>query len=577
MWPLFMLIAALAAGALAEQTPRLGLADRTTAVAGRVVDGVTRRPVAGAAVCVFPPGTAGAPCELALLTDANGRFEVRDVPPGEYGIWAAKSGRKGAYGQRHFDGRPSSINVVARTAIAGLEVPIWPYAEISGVVSDEHRHPIPYALVRAVSYASLANPFSPPPIFEARTDDTGRFVIDGLPPDRYLIVVPASPRPGPLPEWPSAPSPFDFEPDIVRGLSPPRPSRDGRNVAYVTTFAPSATSPLAAQVVDVTTGSDIGGVDVQMQSSLSATVAGQIVTLKGDGIGFLVSLVTSADIAALQTPYASTFTDDGRFWFDEVPDGQYQLRFDRVFGGVSHGYGDDPAGMSAVRAITMAGRDVRDLRIELSPGFRVRGRVAVANAQVALPSIDVELRSIDPGAPDGLRLIRADSNGDLTWTGIPPGRYLPIVYVESTALAITEVAVAGRRLVAQPIEVLKDLDRLMFTFDTPGIVKGTVLDRDGRAPDAAVFLFPADRELWPHSGLPGLLVDQISPLARQIPDEKGFFTAVVAPGEYFLVAVATGPDIWRWPMPDYLEQLITRAARIHVAAGQTSTNRLRLD
>ena len=63
-------------------------------VAGRVVDAVSRRPIADATVMLVPTVhqfPAGA-INTTAITDANGKFSIQPLPSGQYRVYVRKTG-----------------------------------------------------------------------------------------------------------------------------------------------------------------------------------------------------------------------------------------------------------------------------------------------------------------------------------------------------------------------------------------------------------------------------------------------------------------------------------------------------
>src|SRR5262249_8864994 len=122
-------IAALRAALLARQAVS---PPRTSIILGRVVDGATNTPVAGAMVMVI--GGRTAPDEV--LTDSQGRFVFLDLTEGDYSVRASKAGFiTGRYGDTaptddsDYFGRRLRVRAGERVDVT---VPVWRFGSING-------------------------------------------------------------------------------------------------------------------------------------------------------------------------------------------------------------------------------------------------------------------------------------------------------------------------------------------------------------------------------------------------------------------------------------------------------------
>ncbi|MCA8950741.1 MAG: carboxypeptidase regulatory-like domain-containing protein [Planctomycetes bacterium] len=99
---------------------------------GRVIDRDTREPVAGVAVRALPIGdsssTGGTVADIWPRTDANGRYRIAGLRPGEYGVQTYAEGRPAT--------RPVRVTLAAAANTCDLEAPEerWIEVEITGRV-----------------------------------------------------------------------------------------------------------------------------------------------------------------------------------------------------------------------------------------------------------------------------------------------------------------------------------------------------------------------------------------------------------------------------------------------------------
>jgi hypothetical protein len=192
---------------------------QTSVILGRVVDGDTGRPVGGAVVMASvavegaspeaqreaalvevglvapPPGGAGPPAieRRFVMSDAEGRFVMRDVPAGSYPLTAQMPGYLSAsHGQYRPQGPSEPLRVAADKPVVDVTIRMWRYASISGIVLDESGEPAVDVGVRALRVTVAGGRRRLSPSIQAMTDDRGVYRIANLPPAEYVLVVPST-------------------------------------------------------------------------------------------------------------------------------------------------------------------------------------------------------------------------------------------------------------------------------------------------------------------------------------------------------------------------------------------------
>jgi hypothetical protein len=332
-------------------------------VAGRVVDAVTGRPIAGAVIttagsAVAQPGASGT---VRVITNTGGGFVLRGVSKGSLVLTVAKGGYVDAQpGQRRPGGSVQPIRVADGQRIADVEIRMWRFASISGAVVDEGGDPAVNTRVQVLqrTYVAGRPRFAAGPV--AATDDRGVYRIAGLMPGEYCVVVPSK----------QTSVPAELMDAFFTGTPLPRPQRlqvsrelnaIGSSIApsgssyvmraggqalslpagtlapvvtargtivYPTVYYPLATSLAEASVLTLRAGEERAGIDIQVRPVRGVRVSG---TLLGPENGTAITgvrLVPARDSDALSPiEAAATITDwTGAFTFAAVPPGQYVLR-----------------------------------------------------------------------------------------------------------------------------------------------------------------------------------------------------------------------------------------------------------
>ncbi|MGJ5815831.1 carboxypeptidase regulatory-like domain-containing protein [Paludibaculum fermentans] len=162
------------------------------------VSNATRRPIPGVTVMARSSGQA-----FETITDKEGRYELRALPPGSYEFAVAKPGflpddeynntQPGWPARRKesepFGALPAPVSVpLAAGSCEVWDLALWPRGRISGKVSFPDGRPVAGVLVQAVESYSQDWKTSKP-MRTARTDAAGRYLIEPLPGSDYVVAV----------------------------------------------------------------------------------------------------------------------------------------------------------------------------------------------------------------------------------------------------------------------------------------------------------------------------------------------------------------------------------------------------
>jgi hypothetical protein len=331
----------------------------TGAISGVVKSGATGRPIAGA-VAELRFGSQIAPGPLARiqrqLTDAQGRFVFRDLPPGPgYMVSATRAGFvKAEFGQSVMFGPTGTITLSEGQWFSQADILMWRPGAIMGRVSDERGDPVVETVVRVLARQYVAGQLKLLSGTAARTDDRGEYRIAGLLPGRYLVVVPSAQNTLPVDFVPDgftrAPSPgmaaenllmgfsqvnprtdagLDLDPAhrLIIGNHPAPPMQNGRPLAYPTTFHPGVTSPASATPIEIALSEERRGVDIVLQPVPAVRVSGRLEGSNEPVAGTPLRLMPAGleELASGSESATTLAAADGRFVFLNVPAGSYTL------------------------------------------------------------------------------------------------------------------------------------------------------------------------------------------------------------------------------------------------------------
>lgn len=510
------------------------------ALTGRVVAADTGEPLRAAAISAVPvdsPGTA-----VASTSDAEGRFELKNMEPGSYRLMAYKPGfARTAYGSRSTaeDGR--LLQVTAGRVVNVSDFKIARGGIITGRVLDEFGDAVVDARVIA-GRPVPGGPWYATGTAMASTDDRGEYRLSGLAGGDYHVQARALDRPM----------------GEVASLTPLEGPR------YRQTFFPNRTSVDEAQRIAVRAGEHLSNIDIVLALARYYSVSG--IGLDPAGRPAKLASVALEPQTGEGSAAKSIVQVDGTFQLTLISPGAYTLSMVRR--------GEHGTDAIATTPITVGDADVKGVVLTLGPTGGIRGRVELDPPGVAFRMS--QLRAVARPSSRGIASIRSRDmvigddgafalDGLLGPTrvglqGLPAGWRLKSVLVGDRDMT-------GEDLAIGPSEVTGDV-RIVIT-DRLSAVTGVVLDsRGARVEDYAVILFAEDRRRW---------VDAPSgsvALALRGAD-GGFAIAHVLPGAYYVIALdAVEPG--RLQDAAFLESLWPLAAHIVLSANAPQQVSLKL-
>lgn len=524
-------------------------------VFGRVIDAETSRPLRGAFVLAvrqrLPDGTRIAERHdtrppAATRTDADGRFSLGELDPGEYAVIVRRSGYVQQQLGQASPSTPARQLVVGPGAVAGpLEFGLVRSAVISGRVLDANGYPADRVTVRAEQLRSVDGVSRLQAGSQATTNDLGEFRVFGLAPGRYVVSA--------IPPQASAP----------RATFAETPERE-----LVPTFAPSATALHESQPIRVGPG-DEAEAHIHLVEATVATVAGSVIDSAGKLVteGF-VGLQPREGWRVTQGT-STPVNGNGTFTILGVAPGAYTLT---VSPRIDSGTREERATQLARSEVGMldvdVSGDVRGLILRTQPGTTVRGRLVVEGDASQLRGRDVRVQATSISAsrtwnPQARAQVRPDLTFELVGVrgpsvlrigNAPAGWWTRAVRVGGVDATDGHDFGVARTVV--------DVELVVST--RPSGLRGRVVtSAGGPATDAVVIGFDDDARRW------GRPVVANTFMVR--PVEDGTWSIdMLRPGSYRLVAVpaatARGDDLGD---PDYLRELLPRARVVSVPEGET--------
>jgi hypothetical protein len=549
----------------------------TGRILGRVVNAETGAPLRRAQVRVTGPDIA----PKAAFTDAEGRFEFRELPAGRFNLNATKAGYVTVqYGQTrpHESGRP--IELADKQVVDKADIGMPRGGVISGRIVDEFGEPVADAQVSAMRQSWMGGRKRMVPAGRtASTNDLGQYRMYGLPPGDYYIS--ATVRNNDVMMF-----------DMFGASAGPQGSNPSSG--YAPTYFPGTNAAADAQRLSLGAGQDVQNTDFALVAVRLAKITGIVITSDGKPLeSAMVSTMPAgrgADVGAGMMMMGGTgrTNNQGAFTINAVPPGEYNLNvrtvrtittgdggnmvFTSTIGGPG-GAGDDAE--FAVLPITVAGEDLANVTIVTSKGVTARGTLSfdggtkpanLTGIRLMASPADAESGPVMMGAsstvkPDGTFEIKGLSGARIIRpAGLPQGWMLKSVRLNATDITDTGTEFkAGAEVTGLEVVLTSRLTE----------INGGVTTSDGTAlKDYTVVIFSDNPDHW------------AMPVSRWVtgtrPDQEGRFRVRnMPPGGYYAIAIDY-VESGAWSDPELLDRLKSKAKRITLAEGETETLELKL-
>jgi hypothetical protein len=507
----------------------------TSSIRGLVTAGDTNTPLRRAQVMAVSPETRS---QRAATTDANGRFELINLPAGKWTVNASKGGYVSQqYGQRRPFESVEPIDLAdGQRVTANFTLPRG--GVITGRISDEYGDAVTGARVEVLrSQMTQGRRRLTPVSVNSQTDDTGAFRVFGLAPGEYYV----SARQQPMP--------FDFA--------------DGGPTTFAATFYPGTAAVADAQRIKVDAASEQSGINFALGAARSVRVSGTVLDSNGAPAQAMLMLQPAS---LVDGPFGigmqARSQADGTFTIRNVAPGEYTLEVMTGQGGRGGGGGASPdvASMSLI----VGNEDIAGMTITTSKGGSIRGTV-VANAGSTLPTtaLQVSVQSMGSGGLRGGGLnAQVGSAGTFDLSGLA-GSYVLRVDRVPDGWTVKSITVNGKDAFDLPIDV-RGADQLAARVVLTNHVNeltGTVRVGGQISMNASVVVFPDNPAQWP---FPSRRVRSTRV------DKNGLFRVRALPaGQRYLAVAVDYLEQGEFQDPEFLQRMKGRATEITLGEGES--------
>jgi hypothetical protein len=479
----------------------------TGIIRGRVVAADTSVPVRRALVTITGAGLGrGAAASRTVYTDAQGRYELRNLPPGVYLVTARPSQYQGQYLSavlpRTPSGDPPRVTVTADRPVEGYDFVLRRAGVIAGRLVDENGDPVSGVYIQASRFEDPPNRGTG---YAQMSDELGRYRIFGLTDGDYRVMA----------------RPSSSGDSIQPG--------EGQSLGFLETYYPGTHAREEAGRLRVRIGQETAAGDLPLTRTRAMRVSGIVYDAQGAPAGGANRAMVTLARAGGGTGIG--LDPQGRFFFREPQaPGTYRLIARRA----------DESGETTVEygsvAITLIDKDIDDAVVTMKPTVSVAGSVVFEPAPPSTLGTDflsIGAQPKDRSIPTQMFIRSAPVGADRTftvrriggeWLLRPSGRALSGWFLKAIMLGNDDITDVPTEFKSE------DSGRLQVVLtNRASELSGTVTNDKGEAVSGRVVLFGEDKASWFGASIRSRMI---------FPGRDGRFSIKgLRAGRYYLIAL----------------------------------------
>ena len=518
----------------------------TAILRGYVVAADTGSPLRRALVRAFSADGRGTGM---ALTDAQGRFEIKELIAGRYNMNVTKAGYVNmSYGQRRPEQQGTMLDILDGQLVEKIAFSLPRGGVLTGSIVDEFGEPVAGAQVSANRFRYLNGTRRLIPSGSGSSDDRGIYRIYGLAPGEYYVsagVRAPQAMGGPTGGMGSVPS-----------------------EGYAATFFPGTPNASEATRLTVRAAQETANVSFGLISTRLARISGRAVNSAGAPIVQAFVNLAPADRTSMTISMfnGGATRPDGTFQLLGVAAGSYVLTL-------------SPRGMPspdqevASMRVTVGQDDIDNLTVVTSRGATAYGVITTDEnvpPSVRPQQVNISSRTMEPELMTSPGMSKVNDDWTFEMNGLFDTRYLTVFIGEAPDWTLKGIFHNGIDITDTPIEFVpgRTVEGLQVVFtrkrtEISGVITG---ERNAPDTDATVIAFSQDPSRW------GFATRYVR-TAR--PSQDGRYSLRGLPPHDYLVVAVKDIEVGQWQDPEFLESIRAQGVRVSLDEGATSVQDLK--